>query len=198
MDEFSQGNHLVAWTSSDPFLRDLGERFFARGLDRDELAFVLLPLGELGLFKEFAWRGQGLSTLVASGRMRVVPSEDILILLDGSPDGRTEATRRVLGSLIREALEAGRAGARILGRVAPLFFERAQDDAAVEIEEAMRPFRSHASVLCLYPTAALQDPRRYGAAVRLRRAHTHSVLEVPDGAVVCDPPSSDRPRGDGP
>lgn len=197
VDEFSQGNHLLAWTSTEPFLRDLAERFLGQGLERDERAFLLLPLGDLGVLRHFTWRGQGFSALVGSGRMRVVPSEDVLPRLDGSSEGRKEGVRQLLGSLIREAFEGGHSGARILGRVAPLFFERAQDDAAVEIEEAVRPFRSSCTVLCLYRTAALQDPRRFDAAVRLRRTHTHSLLEVPDGAVVCDPPPSDRPREGG-
>ncbi len=197
MDEYAEGNHLVAWTSTEPFLHELAQRFLGQGLDRDELAVVLLPRGELGLLRPFTWRGLGVPALVASGRMRVVPSEAIRGRVDGSPEGRTQSMRRVLGSLIREAVEDGHAGLSILGRVAPLFFERAQDDAPVEIEEGVRPFRSHASVLCLYRTAALEDPRRHAAAVRLRRAHTHSLLEIPDGSVVCDPPPPDGPREDG-
>ena len=193
MDAYAEGNHLVAWTSTEPFLYGLAERFLGQGLDRDELALVLLPRGELKLLRPFTWRGLGIPALRASGRMRVVASEAVRTRVDGSPEGRTESMRRVLGSLIREALEDGHAGLRLLGRVAPIFFERAQDDAAVEIEEGVRPFRSHASVLCLYRTAALGDPRRHAGAVRLRRAHTHSLLEIPDGSVVCDPPPSDGP-----
>ena len=197
MDEYAEGNHLVAWTSTEPFLGDLAARFLGQGLDRGERDIVLLPHGELGVLRPFTWRGQGLSTLVASGRMRVEPSEDVLPQLDGSSEDRTQATRRILGSIIREALEDGYEGVRLLGRVAPLFFERGQEDATVEIEDAVRSFRSSCSVLCLYRTAPLQDPRRYGAALRLRRIHTHSLLEVPDGGVVCDPPPSGGPREDG-
>ncbi len=196
MDEYAEGNHLVAWTSTEPFLRDLAARFLSRGLDRDELAFVLLPLGELGLLQDFVWRGSGVPALVASGRMRAVPSEDVVSRLDSAPEGPGEATRQVLGSLIRESLEAGHAGARILGRVAPLFFERGQEAAAADIEDAARSFRSSCSVLCLYRTAALGDPRSQSATVRLRRAHTHSILEIPEGGIVCDPPPSDPPQGD--
>ncbi len=196
MDECAEGNHLVAWTSSEPFLRDFAERFLARGLDRDELAFALLPLGELGLLRDFAWRGNNVSALVASGRMRIVPSEEVLSRLGSAPEGRAEATRQVLGSLIRESLEAGHAGARILGRVAPLFFERGQEAAAADVEDAVRSFRSSCSVLCLYRTAALGDPRHQGMAVRLRRAHTYSLLEVPEDGIVCDPPPSEPRRED--
>ncbi len=154
----------------------------------------MLPLAELGLLRRFSWRGHDIAALVASGRMRIMPSEDVLPLLVRPQGDRMEAARRLLGSAIREAGDGGRAGARILGRVAPLFFERTQDDAAVEIEEAVRPFRSHCSAMCLYRTATLEDPARCRAALRLRRAHTHSLFEVPDGTVVCDPPPADRPR----
>lgn len=194
LDENAEGNHLIAWTSTDAFRRELTDRFLGRGLDRNELVFVLLPLDELTDLRPFTWRRAGLESLVASRRMRVHASEEVEGL--GAPrEAPPDAVRRLLGSWIREAVEGGYSGARILGRVAPLFFERIEDGIAAEIEEQVRPFRGHCTVLCLYRTAALDDPAHGVGALRVSRAHTHSILELPDGGVVCAPGPSDVPEG---
>lgn len=193
LDENAEGNHLVAWTSTDVFRRELTDRFLGRGLDRNELVAVLLPRDEMTDLRPFTWRGAGFESLVASRRVRILASEDVVESLVTPGKGGPDAVRRLLGSLIREAAEGGYAGARILGRVAPLFFERTEDAIALQIEEQVRPFQRHCTVLCLYRTAALDDPGHGVGAMRVSRAHTHSILELPDGGVVCAPWPPDLP-----
>jgi hypothetical protein len=182
--ERGTGDHVVAWGSSDAFLQDLSARFLEDGLDRSELVCVVLPRYDLEAIR--SRRGEDLAVLEESGRVKAVPSEDVEATVSASPDRATEIVGGFLREARREAERAGRAGVRILGRVAPLFFERREDGPAAGIEAAVQALRSCGLILCLYRTSSLEDPTRYFAAAELCRAHTHSLVELPGGPVVCE------------
>lgn len=186
LEERGPGDHLAAWGTSDAFLQDLSARFLEGGLNGDETVFVVLPRDDLGALQGFRWRGRDLAALVDLGCVSVSASEDFLASLPPTSDARRAAVRAFLRSAEAEVTHGGRKGLRVLGRVAPLCFERGDDAAAEEIEEAVQSLRPGHQVLCLYRTSALDDASRYAPATRLCRAHTHTLIELPDGAVVCE------------
>lgn len=182
MRKCSKGDHFAVWGSLRGLAPRILNQYLTDGLLRDELVLVVMPRNDLDVIKSFAWKGMDIQTLMTSGYVRVAASEDIM----GSSTNLPGEIRKLLLSLIQEVKASGKTGLRILGRIAPLLFERGEDKIALMIEELVHSLKGNYTLLCLYESSSLDDLSRFAVAAKLCEAHTHSMFELSNGNVLVE------------
>jgi len=145
-----------------------------------------MPRNNLDMIKGFVGNGMDIQTLTVSGYLRVAASEDLVASSTNLPG----EIRKLLLSLIQEVEASGKTGLRILGRVAPLLFERGEDEIALMIEYLVHSLKGNYTLLCLYQSSSLDDPSRLGVAAKICQTHTHSLFEMSSGNVLVEPQNS--------
>jgi hypothetical protein len=140
------GNHLVLWYRTDKGRAQAVLDFLQKGADTDEMLAIILPLQELQETENaLTAAGFPVESLMNEGRLLLFASEEVL-------PRNSENCRRIIEAvtgLNRRAAAQGRR-LRLVGRVAPLFFERGDIESALAVELAADSSLGQAKLLCLY------------------------------------------------
>lgn len=187
------GDHILFWSDGSVESDAVLELFLLGAIRRDDLLGIVLPERELGdmIDRLSAW-GLEPDRLVAEGRLVTVASED-LFPRDAEDRHRIFAA---LAELLGTAVVRGRAGLSVLGRVAPVFFERGDRRTAEMIEGVGHASRGQARILCLYDGRRL-DLRRTRDAAALVRLHTHAITGLGGGRFFAEQVSAGPAPGRG-
>ena len=174
----ADGDHLVLWYRTAAVrARVVIEYLNCGDPDRDIYA-IILPFREIqSVETSLAREGFPVERLMRQGRLHIFASEEIL------PDAEGGLSRlgETLGMLKAKAEAEGR-GLRLVGRVAPVLFERGDVKGAMRVEEMADAGLGDAKLLCLYDGSKLADvPASH--ARQVDDAHAVVVYEEPGGRV---------------
>jgi hypothetical protein len=126
------GNHLVLWYRTDKGRAEAILRFLRNGADTDEMLAINLPLHELeDTENALITAGLPVERLMSEGRLLLFASEEVIPRNASNCSCMIEA---VTGLRDRAAAQGRKL--RLIGRVAPLFFERGDIESALAVELA--------------------------------------------------------------
>ena len=150
------GNHLVLWYKTEEGRAKVIAQFLGPGVAGDSLIAIILPLRELRETEKHLRRLRfPVDRLLEEGRLSLFASEELL------PANPTDFSR--IGSALKELrlrADKQRRGLMLVGRVAPLLFERGECDEALVVEKEADSALGDAKLLCLYDTAAQRTARK--------------------------------------
>jgi hypothetical protein len=179
LDEGAGGNHLVLWYRTNKGRAQAILRFLRIGIDTDEMMAIILPLQELQ-DTENALIAVGLPVerLMNEGRLLLFASEEVVPREASDCKSMIEA---VTG--LRDMAAAQGRRLRLVGRVAPLFFERGDIESALAVELAADSSLGQARLLCLYDARSRDRlPEVHGQ--KIDDAHNHILHETSKGKVT--------------
>lgn len=178
-----EGAHLIFWSDGSHDCDAAIETFLRGGIARDDLVMVVLPREELTELEDrMRARGFDLDEMVRGGHLFRAASEDVGPRRPEDvakiPED-TEAFRLFAKNL-------GKNGMTVLGRVAPLFFERGEQPMAELIERTAQEHHGDMRILCLYGAQNIRH-ERLADAVALTRLHTHAITALGGNRFFVEP-----------
>lgn len=187
------GDHILFWSDGSIGSDAVLELFLRCAVNRDDLVGIVLPERELGdMIDRLSVWGLEPDRLLAEGRLVTTASED-LFPRDAEDRQRIFAA---LAELLGTAVVRGRAGLSVLGRVAPVFFERGDRWMAEMIEGVGHASRGQARILCLYDGRRL-ELRQSRDAAALVQLHTHTITGLGEGRFFAEQVSAGPAHGRG-
>jgi len=185
------GNHLVLWYRTNKGRAQAILRFLRNGADNDEMMAIVLPLQELQETENaLIAAGLPVERLMSEGRLLLFASEELIPINASDCRSIVEA---VTGLGDRAAAQGRRL--RLVGRVAPMFFERGDIESALAVELATDSSLGQAKLLCLYD-ARSRDRLPEADGQRIDDIHNHVLHETSKGKVTLrKKQSKSPPRG---
>ena len=172
------GNHQVLWYRTDAGRTRAIAEFMRSGIKNGDLLVIVLPLRELqSTEKDLVIVKVPVQRLMREGRLLLFASEELL------PGNESDCSK--IKSAIAAVHEKAKAEGRnlcLIGRVAPVLFERGDIKGALAVEFAADSSLGQARLLCLY------DARQRGklsaeSSDKIDELHTISYDETPSGGV---------------
>jgi hypothetical protein len=149
------------------------------GVRNGDLLAVVLPLRELENTEKALIRERfPVEKLMIEGRLLLFASEELL----PPKGGGCEKMREAILALKARTDAQGR-NLRLVGRVAPMLFERGDVEGALAVEIAADSSLGHAKLLCLYDARRREELPK-GHAQRIDDVHNHSLDETSRGSVT--------------
>jgi hypothetical protein len=187
------GNHLVLWYRTDKGRAEAILRFLRNGADTDEMLAIILPLHELeDTENALITAGFPVERLMSEGRLLLFASEEVIPRNASNCRSVIEAATG-----LRDRAAAQGRKLRLIGRVAPLFFERGDIESALAVELAPDSSLGQARLLCLYDARSRERlPEADGQ--RIDDVHNRILHETSKGKVtVRNKQRKSPPRGSG-
>ena len=172
------GDHLILWYLSDRTRARCIASFLNAGGDSDDVLVLMLPLRELGdLERSMKRESVSIEKMLGLGKLAVFASEELL------PCKRNKCVKLhdTLEELRGMVKTDGR-GLRIVGRLAPVLFERGDVEGALAVERTADAALGNARLLCLYDGRRMTDIDS-GPGRLIDDIHTHTLREDKDGRV---------------
>lgn len=187
------GDHLVLWYRTDKGRARAVLRFLQNGADTDEMLAIILPLQELQDTENALIAARfPVERLMSEGRLLLFASEEVI-------PRNSSNCRRIIEAVtgLRDRAAAQGRRLRLVGRVAPLFFERGDIESALAVELAADSSLGQAKLLCLYDARSRERlPDANGQ--RIDDVHTRILHETSKGKVtVRRKQRKNSPRGSG-
>jgi len=176
-EEFG-GNHLVLWYRTDDGRAQAVLRFLRQGIDTDDMLAIILPLQELQHTEDVLIEARfPVERLMSEGRLLLFASEEVAPRDIHNCSEIIEAV-----SALRERAAAQGRELRLVGRVAPMLFERGDIEGAMAVEQAADSSLGQARLLCLYDIRSREKlPEADGQ--RIDHLHNHVMCENRKGKV---------------
>jgi len=179
LKETKSGDHLVLWYRTEKGRAKAITQFLLAGEVEKELLVLIFPFRELiELEKSLLEEGFPFEKALDEGRLLPFASEEFL----PCKEGNCKKLKPAIQYLHSKARAQGR-GFRLVGRIAPVLFERGDLKSARMIESIADDALGDARLLCLYDEtrlAFLPD----GHKQEINGLHTHSLQETDDGKVA--------------
>ena len=187
------GNHMVLWYRTDKGRAEAILRFLRNGADTDEMLAIILPLHELeDTENALITAGFPVERLMSEGRLLLFASEEVI------PRNASDCRSVIEAATgLRDRAAAQGRKLRLIGRVAPLFFERGDIESALAVELAPDSSLGQARLLCLYDARSRERlPEADGQ--RIDEVHNRILHETSKGKVtVRNKQRKSPPRGSG-
>lgn len=187
------GNHLVLWFRTAKGRAEAILRFLRNGTDTDEMLAIILPLQELqDTENALIAAGFPVERLMSEGRLLLFASEEVI------PRNASDCRSVIEAATgLRDRAAAQGRKLRLIGRVAPLFFERGDIESALAVELAPDSSLGQARLLCLYDARSRERlPEADGQ--RIDEVHNRILHETSKGKVtVRNKQRKSPPRGSG-
>jgi len=185
------GDHLVLWYRTDEGRARAILRFLQNGADTDEMLAIILPLQELqDTENALIAAGFPVERLMSEGRLLMFASEEVI-------PRDTSNCRRIIEAVkgLRDRAAAQGRRLRLVGRVAPLFFERGDIEGALAVEMAADSSLGQAKLLCLYDARSRERlPEANGQ--RIDDLHSRILHETLKGKVTVQKRQRKNPSRD--
>ena len=174
----TSGDHLVLWYRTDRGRARAVAKFLSLGVKGGDLMVIVLPLHELQETEEFLVRERlPVERLMNEGRLLLFASEEFLPGKDCNCDNLRVA---IEGLHVRAGSQGRRL--RLVGRIAPVLFERGDLESALTVEHTADSSLGEARLLCLYDARKLSGFPGNDAR-KIDDVHSHSLDETMNGKV---------------
>lgn len=172
------GEHSVLWYRTDEGRAKAVLSFLIQGIDTDEMLAIILPLQELQKTEDALTKSSfPVEQLMRDGRLLLFASEEVVPRDVSNCQNIIDAIK----GLRDMAASQGRM-LRLVGRVAPMLFERGDIEGALAVELAADSSLGQARLLCLYDARSRDKlPRADGQ--RIDDIHNHILQENKKGEV---------------
>jgi hypothetical protein len=173
------GNHLVLWFRTAKGRAEAILRFLRNGTDTDEMLAIILPLQELqDTENALIAAGFPVERLMSEGRLLLFASEEVIPRNASNCRSMIEAVKG-----LRDRAAAQGRKLRLVGGVAPLFFERGDIESALAVELAADASLGQARLLCLYD-ARIRERLPEADGQRIDDVHNRILHEISKGNVT--------------
>ncbi len=172
------GNHLVLWYRTEKVRAGVIMSFIKAGNIDDDIYGIILPFREIQSLEEsLINEGFPVERLLKEGRLYLFASEEMLPTGNGN-------VQHLLANLnvLKTKLKAKGRNLRLIGRIAPILFERGDWKGAMMIEELADSGIGESKLLCLYDGTKTKDvPDQH--IKEIDDLHSVVIYEDPDGSV---------------
>ncbi len=172
------GNHLILWYRTDKVRAGVIMSFIKAGNIEKDTYGIILPFREIqSLEKSLMDEGFPVDRLMNESRLFLFASEEFL----PHGDGNMPQLYMVYNALNTKSKVMG-GTLRVIGRIAPVLFERGEVKGAMMIEEMADLGIGDSKLLCLYDGKKSKDvPEQH--IKKIDDLHTVVFYEDPDGSV---------------